>query len=202
MRNSMRKIILLLGMTCMMSLALCACGDEAEMQDLQETESEAEAEDSQDGESETDMGDSQDKENAGVTEDLERDSSQAEPPKSDTELAADSWTDTAPNLEGDIKDIQDGKLTVIEAILEKSDNGGDIMVSPAEGADDSGFNKITVIYDENTLFAIRKIYDGGARYEMSEGTASDLDKGQMVKVWGNYTGSELKAEQICIVKVA
>ena len=74
MRNSMRKIILLLGMTCMMSLALCACGDEAEMQDLQETESEAEAEDSQDGESETDMGDSQDKENAGVTEDLERDS--------------------------------------------------------------------------------------------------------------------------------
>ena len=50
-----------------------------------------------------------------------------------------------PNLEGDIKELKDGQLTVVEAITEKSDNGGDIVVSPGSG-DDSEFNKIAVTW--------------------------------------------------------
>ena len=105
------------------------------------------------------------------------------------------------SLEGDIKELKDGQLTVVEAITEKSDNGGDIVVSPGSG-DDSEFNKIAVTYDENTLFAIKTIYDGGARSEMSAATAADLASGQFIKVWGSSSGSGLKATQICIVKVA
>ncbi len=55
--------------------------------------------------------------------------------------------DSTPNLEGDIKELKDGQLTVVEAITEKSDNGGDIIVVPGSG-DDSEFNKIAVTYDE------------------------------------------------------
>ena len=105
------------------------------------------------------------------------------------------------SLEGDIKELKDGQLTVVEAITEKSDNGGDIIVVPGSG-DDSEFNKIAVTYDENTLFAIQTIYDGGARSEMSEATAADLASGQFIRVWGSSSGSGLKATQICIVKVA
>ena len=90
---------------------------------------------------------------------------------------------------------------MVEAITEKSDNGGDIVVSPGSG-DDSEFNKIAVTYDENTLFAIQTIYDGGARFEMSEAPAADLASGQFIQVWGSSSGSGLKAPQICIVKVA
>ena len=78
--------------------------------------------------------------------------------------------DSTPNLEGDIKELKDGQLTVIEAITARSDNGGDIIVGPGSG-DDSEFNKIMVTYDENTLFAIQTIYDGGVISEMSEATA-------------------------------
>ena len=105
------------------------------------------------------------------------------------------------SLEGDIKELKDGQLTVVEAITEKSDNGGDIVVAPGSG-DDSEFNKIAVTYDENTLFAIETIYDGGARSEMSAATAADLASSQFIQVWGSSSDSGLKATQICIVKVA
>ena len=91
---------------------------------------------------------------------------------------------------------------MVEFVTEQADNGGDIIVSPGIGGDDSEFNKVTVTYDENTLFAIQTIYDGGARDEMSEATAADLADGQHIQVWGSSSGSSLKATQICIVKVA
>lgn len=105
-----------------------------------------------------------------------------------------------PNLEGDIKDIRDGQFTAIEAITGKSDNGGDVIVLSGDG-DDSEFNKVTVIYGENTLFAVKTIYDGGARSETTEATSLSLAADQLVEVWGNSSGSGLKATQICIVKV-
>ena len=91
------------------------------------------------------------------------------------EIPAD-WAGSIPNLEGDI------------------------LVSPGSG-DDSEFNRISVSYDENTLFAIQTIYDGGARSELSAATAADLASGQFVHVWGSPSGSGMKATRICITKV-
>ena len=56
-------------------------------------------------------------------------------------------------------------------------------------------------YDEKTLFAIKTIYNGGAEFEMEEATAQDLEKGRSVEVWGDRSTGELKATQICILKV-
>ncbi len=105
-----------------------------------------------------------------------------------------------PNLEGTIKEIQEKQLTVVESITEESENGGDIMVGPGSG-DDSEFNKVTVTYDDNTVFVIKNIYDGGARSETENGTSSDLATGQMVEIWGTSAADGLQATQICIVKV-
>lgn len=63
--------------------------------------------------------------------------------------------DSRPNLEGDIKELKDGQLTVVEAITEKSDNGGDIVVSPGS-EDDSEFNKIAVTYDEKSCLLYKR----------------------------------------------
>ncbi|MDE6906669.1 MAG: hypothetical protein K2P21_00660, partial [Lachnospiraceae bacterium] len=106
----------------------------------------------------------------------------------------------APNLEGTIKDIQEKQLSVVESITEESENGGDIMVGPGSG-DDSEFSKVTVTYDDNTVFVIKNIYDGGARSETENGTSSDLTTGQMVEIWGTSVADGLQATQICIVKV-
>ena len=224
MKKKTRKIILLTGVLCILSLAVCACGKTEEASDTQEPqvvqgepipeddtednvsapEPEADAEGTDTG-NEPESPEALPEPQSGESSSQGTDSAQKEQPEAQSQSTSGTsteWVDSTPNLEGDIKELKDGQLTVVEAITEKSDNGGDIIVSPSSSGDDSEFNKIEVTYDENTLFAIQTIYDGGARSEMSTATAADLASGQFIKVWGSSSGSGLKATQICIVEVA
>ena len=224
MKKKTGKIILLTGVLCILSLAVCACGKTEEASDTQEPqlvqgepipeddtednvsapEPEADAEGTDTG-NEPESPEALPEPQSGESSSQGTDSAQKEQPEAQSQSTSGTsteWVDSTPNLEGDIKELKDGQLTVVEAITEKSDNGGDIIVSPSSSGDDSEFNKIEVTYDENTLFAIQTIYDGGARSEMSTATAADLASGQFIKVWGSSSGSGLKATQICIVEVA
>ena len=223
MKRKTGKMILLTGVLCILSLAVCACGKTEEASDTQEpqvvqgepipeddTEDDASAPEPEADAEGTDTGNEPESPEAspepqsGESSSQGTDSTQKEQPEAQSQSTSGTsaeWVDSTPNLEGDIKELKDGQLTVVEAITEKSDNGGDIIVVPGS-EDDSEFNKIAVTYDENTLFAIQTIYDGGARSEMSEATAADLASGQFIQVWGSSSGSGLKATQICIVKVA
>ena len=223
MKKKTGKMILLTGVLCILSLAVCACGKTEEASDTQEpqvvqgepipeddTEDDASAPEPEADAEGTDTGNEPESPEAspepqsGESSSQGTDSTQKEQPEAQSQSTSGTsaeWVDSTPNLEGDIKELKDGQLTVVEAITEKSDNGGDIIVVPGSG-DDSEFNKIAVTYDENTLFAIQTIYDGGARSEMSEATAADLASGQFIRVWGSSSDSGLKATQICIVKVA
>ena len=222
MKKKAGKMILLTGVLCILSLAVCACGKTEEASDTQEpqvvqgepipeddTEDDASAPEPEADAEGTDTGNEPESPEAspepqsGESSSQGTDSTQKEQPEAQSQSTSGTsaeWVDSTPNLEGDIKELKDGQLTVVEAITEKSDNGGDIIVVPGS-EDDSEFNKIAVTYDENTLFAIQTIYDGGARSEMSEATAADLASGQFIRVWGSPSGSGLKATQICIVKV-
>ena len=222
MKKKTGKMILLTGVLCILSLAVCACGKKEEASDTQEpqvvqgepspeddTENDASAPEPEADAEGTDTGNEPESPEAspepqsGESSSQGTDSTQKEQPEAQSQSTSGTsaeWVDSTPNLEGDIKELKDGQLTVVEAITEKSDNGGDIIVVPGS-EDDSEFNKISVTYNENTLFAIQTIYDGGARSEMSEATAADLASGQFIRVWGSPSGSGLKATQICIVKV-
>lgn len=196
MKKKAGKIILLTGMLCILSLAVCACGKTGDTSDAREPQAAP-------GEStpEDDTGDDvSTPEPTTGTEGTGTGNEAEKPGAQSTSGTSEEWVDSTPDLEGDIKDLKDGQVTVVEAITEKADDGSEIMVVPGS-EDDSGFNKVTVTYDENTLFAIQTIYDGGARSEMSEATAADLSSGQLVQVWGSSSGGEWKATQICIVKV-
>lgn len=222
MKRKTGKMILLTGVLCILSLAVCACGKTEEASDTPEPqvvqgepipeddaeddasapESEADAEGTDTG-NEPESPEASPEPQSGESSSQGTDSTQKEQPEAQSQSTSGTsaeWVDSTPNLEGDIKELKDGQLTVVEAITEKSDNGGDIIVVPGS-EDDSEFNKIAVTYDENTLFTIQTIYDGGARSEMSEATAADLASGQFIRVWGSPSGSGLKATQICIVKV-
>ena len=223
MKRKTGKMILLTGVLCILSLAVCACGKKEEASDTPEPqvvqgepipeddteddvstpEPEADAEETDTG-NEPESPEASPEPQSGESSSQGTDSTQKEQPEAQSQSTSGTsaeWVDSTPNLEGDIKELKDGQLTVVEAITAKSDNGGDIIVVPGS-EDDSEFNKIAVTYDENTLFAIQTIYDGGARSEMSEATAADLASGQFIQVWGSSSGSGLKATQICIVKVA
>lgn len=215
-----KQIMLLVAMLCVMSFAVCACGsakDAAKTEDAQgivdEPISEEEpGSDASAGESEVDgkandsaAGAAADTDSAGASQNVaEMEGTEAEEAGTEGDKAGTKGIDedSVPVLEGSINELKDGQLTVVEAITERSEDGSsEIIVSAAPGSDDSDFNKVTVTYDENTLFEIMIIYDGGARYDISEATAADMAADQSIKVWGSYSGSSLAASQICIVKV-
>ena len=196
-----KQMLLLTGMVSAMGLAVCACGDakgEAEQEMPQGIEGEPiseEGDKSGDAVQEPAADDGGKGTGGGVAESEEMD-------QSSEGKETDAWPDSAPDLAGDIKEIADGQLMVVEAITEELEDGsGEIMVSPSIEGDDSDFNKVTVTYDEDTLFAVKNIYEGGARYDLSEATAADMATGQSINVWGSYSGSSLEATRICIVKV-
>jgi len=187
MKNNLKKTILLTGILCTMSLAVCACTGTKESQSMAEQQEDADT----GAEGQPDAGKQEDAQKGGED--------QAGQPSA--ENISGEWTDDDPNLVGDIKSLRNGQITVIEAFLDETDSGEEIIALPAEGGDDSDFNKVVVTYDDNTLFALKTIYDGGARFEMSEATAEDMKEGQFVDVWGSYSGGELQAKQIFIVEV-
>ncbi|MCU0079743.1 DUF5666 domain-containing protein [Extibacter muris] len=189
MKNRVKKVLMLTGILCIMGVFLCACQNTKEVPDENQEQEEVggttsgdnAAEDASNPEPDIQDTDDTNKENQSEANDGE-------------------ITTTIPNLEGTIKDIQGKQLTVVEAITEKGDNSGDVIVGPGSG-DDSEFNKITVTYDDNTVFVIKNIYDGGTRSESENGTVSDLAAGQMVEIWGTSAADGLQATQICIVNV-
>lgn len=196
MKKKTGKMILLTGMLCILGLAVCACGKTGDTSDAREPQAAqgepVAGEDTGDDVSTPEP--TADTEGTGAGKEAE------EPEAQNTSDTSAEWVDSTPGLEGNIKDLKDGQITVVEAIIEEADNGVEIMMSPGDG-DDSEFHKVTVTYDENTLFAIQTIYDGGARSEMSEATAADLSSDQLVQVWGSSSDSGWTATQICIVKV-
>ncbi len=191
MRNRVTKRILLSGLLCVLGLMTCACRDTKEESGTGAQQEEA---------GDPALGDEpkeEDSEPAGSNGDEEAPAGS----NGDEETpVSGQWTDDDYDLEGDVRDLKDGQFTLVEAITEELDDGGTLMIS-SSGEDDAEFNKVSVTYDEDTLFAIQTIYDGGDISEMSEATAADLKSDQMVMVWGSSSESGWKATQICIVKV-
>ena len=206
MKKKASKILMLTGVLCVIGVTVCACQSTKEAPDHEQKQEDMEG-----------AGLGEDAAEAGLNMEPEKDDMDEEngnEPSSETEEPNDSKEkpveteesndgsikEDSPNLEGSIKEIKGTQLTVVEAITGQSECGGDIMVDPGSG-DDSEFNKIEVTYDEDTVFVIKTIYDGGARFETEKGMASDLAAGQTVQVWGTSTADGLKAAQITIVKV-
>ena len=208
MKNRVKKVLMLTGILCVMGITLCACQGTKEVSDENQNQEEIGGTDSKEKDIPNEDQEQEDPSETNSEDDaadntLNQESNTENADKtngSQSEAKGGEINTAAPNLEGTIKDIQEKQLTVVESITEESENGGDIMVGPGS-SDDSEFNKVTVTYDDNTVFVIKNIYDGGARSETENGTSSDLTTGQMVEIWGTSAADGLQATQICIVKV-
>ena len=208
MKNRVKKVLILTGILCVMGITLCACQGTKEVSDENQNQEEIGGTDSKEKDIPNEDQEQEDPSETNSEDDAADDTLNQESNTENTDETNGSQSEAkggeintaAPNLEGTIKDIQEKQLTVVESITEESENGGDIMVGPGSG-DDSEFNKVTVTYNDNTVFVIKNIYDGGARSETENGTSSDLTTGQMVEIWGTSVADGLQATQICIVKV-
>ena len=207
MKKKASKMLMLTGVLCVIGVTVCACqstkeapAQKSEQEDMDDAGLGEDAADA-DLNMEPEKDDMDEEENGNKpSSETEESNDSKEKPVETEESNDNNIKEDSPNLEGSVKEIKGTQLTVVEAITGQADTGGDIMVGPGSG-DDSEFNKIEVTYDEDTVFVIKTIYDGGARFETEKGAVSDLAAGQTVQVWGTSTADGLKATQITIVKV-
>ena len=161
MKNRVKKVLMLTGILCVMGITLCACQEAKEVSENQnqeeigETDSKEKDIPNEDQEQEDPSETNSEDDAADDTLNQESNTENTDKTNGSQSEAKGGEINTAdPNLEGSIKDIQEKQLTVIEYIKEESENGGDIMVGPGS-SDDSEFNKVTVTYDDNTVFVIK-----------------------------------------------
>lgn len=186
MKRLWRQMVLA-GMAGVMIFGMCGCGN---------------SEGSSDAEPETELGAPE--ESAEPEESTEPETPSDEPSAPD--LEAESAEGSASRKEGnedligDILELGDGQFTVVASESEETDDGAAILIAPAEGSDVSDFAQVSVTYDEDTDIYIRMIYDNGARYEDTDGSAEDLSRDDMVLVWGTCGAGQttIQADQIQI----
>lgn len=139
-----------------------------------------------------------DKANAPGTDDAEKDGTAL--PASAGEESKLHYIEEEKDLYGDIWEVGEGQFTVTEIYMETGEDGGEIMVAPS-GETAGDMPKITVVYDDDTRFVKKKIWNGGADYEENEGSAADLKKGLTAEMNGGYEGDVFHATEILIVEV-
>jgi len=61
-------------------------------------------------------------------------------------------------------------------------------------------HKLTVLYDEKTIFYIRTINGDGINYEDTDATADDMAEDMLVEITGYYEGKKFHAVQVQMMK--
>ncbi len=198
-----KRFIITAAMVCVVGLGLTGCmGAEKADNSTQEQGEEIPGNDNMAGE---DAGN--EPENADVP-DAESNSKEQELPESDSGTGEDAGNKAenadAPvsgqtELSGDICEIGDMQFTVSEITITEDEEGVETMVSAAPGNDSAKL--ITVVYDENTVFTKRTIWDMGARYEDKEAASADLEENLTAEMKGSYEGEKFHASEVRIVEV-
>ncbi|MCI8745911.1 MAG: hypothetical protein HFI25_09565 [Lachnospiraceae bacterium] len=193
-KKNIQKKITLLTLASVMGLTLLGCGgtDSADAKPAAQEEQQEEQQENLDSkESE-----------APVNEDEQSKNAQE---NTDSQKQADgTGTQDAESPTGEITELGDGQFTIKKFYQETADDGGEILSSPAEGAEGDGgtdFDSMTVLCDENTRIYKRTIRDGGASYEDSESSFENLKKGMEVNLKGSYEGDAYRASEVQIVDV-
>lgn len=178
----MKKWKTLAGLLCLVCLLACGCGDDkgsgAKAPDRTENPGEP---DTAGGTKEPDAAGKPEEQGAAGQEDG------GETPEGE------------PVLEGSVKELKENGFVVTENKSWK-EGDGEVSVGPGSG-DDSEFEKFSVVFDEDTVFSVRTIYDGGERYEDAKAGAEDLSEGSSVNVWGEKSGDTVKADAVQLIKV-
>lgn len=123
-------------------------------------------------------------------------------PEKNTGAAGAEHPEGTESLEGDVRELAEGRFTMVKAYTEEDGNGGSVMAVPAGDDVSEEFDLVEVSYGKETMFERQTIWDGGARYETEASSMEALEKGQSVKIRGTYgEDGVFAASQICIIEV-
>lgn len=198
MKKQIKNVIKLLGAACISSILTIGCSDAPDsVTELPLT---------------TDSAPAQTPETA-----LNQPESDIESPASDmaaepqtTDNPTSQWHVLSPEVAaavdadfvGDVWKINENSFFIAEEKLELLDDGSLLCSSPSTDADIPDSALIPVIFDSNTYFYIRTIYDGGSRYEDADASFQDLKKYISVEMKGSFSNDGFHASEIRLMKTA
>lgn len=110
------------------------------------------------------------------------------------------------SAQADAAQVQASEVSVSGKILKLGDMQfnvkADNKVVKEDGTIESKGNghKLTILYDEDTIFYIKTIRDNGNSYEDADAAAGDMEKDMRVDITGSYEGKKFHAAQVQMMK--
>lgn len=98
--------------------------------------------------------------------------------------------------------LDEDSFWIVEMETEILEDGSLVSGSPSSDAVVPDSDLIQVVFDENTRFYIRTIYNGGERYEDSEAGISELGEKDSVDLKGSFLNDVFHATEVRINKVS
>lgn len=105
------------------------------------------------------------------------------------------------DFEGVVWKIEENSFFIAEEVTEILEDGSIVSARPASGVEIPDSDLIPVVFDVDTHFYMRTIYENGARYEDGEAGFSDLKTGISVDLKGKFEDDIFYADEIRILKV-
>lgn len=208
MKAGMKKVIIVSGMVFMLGLWTAGCG--LNTADFPAEEKRSEAEESEEPEKQDSTADADENE----TDKNEADEIEAKQSGTETDEAQDVSTgrwhvldpETAAavdaDFEGEVWKIDSDSFYIVETETEFSGDGTMAASSPAVGVEIPDSELIRVVFDEDTRFYTRTIYDNGARYEDAEAEFKDLKQYGSVALKGEFKNDIFCADEVRIQLVS
>lgn len=207
MRKKVKTKMMVLGAVCMLCMTATACGAKDGENNTQEAE-ESSAPTQADEETENE---STDPSSTDSNEDQNTSADSTVTETDNTEEIAESnngrWHVVDPEIakqidadfEGNVKKIEGNAFFISETVTEITEDGFLMTMSAAEDVPDSDLLK--VVYDDNTRFYTRTIFNGGESYEDSESKADSLEIEDSVSLKGSIKDDVFYADEVRISKL-
>ena len=106
------------------------------------------------------------------------------------------------DFEGTVWKIEENSFYIVELTMEIIDGGLLSVGGPSPDAEVPDSELILVVFDENTHFYMRTIYNGGDSYEDTEATSQDIEKDRTVAMKGSFENDVFHATEIRINRVS
>lgn len=206
MKNKLKKMILLLTAVSVLSLAAMGCSsDPVSGQDTKPVSAETEtpANDPED------MSDSEAEENNMKDPEAAAEPSENGSGQPEDQNDGGKWhvydPELAKQLDADFEcmvwELKEDSFYAAEIHNEILDDGSILSAGPSSQSTLDDSELFQVVYDDNTHFCIRNIYDNGKRYEDSEAGPEDLEVYSSCDLKGYFENDIFYASEIRIQKV-
>lgn len=196
MKNKMKKMILLLTVTSMLCMTTTGCSSASVSNQNHEPVSEED-------ETPKDLPDNE------IQKDKPEDLSDNESAQSEVENSSGKYhvldPELAEYLDADFEcmvwRLEEGSFYAAEVYNEILEDGSILTSSPSSYSTLNDSDLFQVIYDDDTYFYIRTIYDNGERYEDTDAGAEDLEEYVCCDLKGSFKNDVFYATEIRIKKV-